>query len=65
MDSVGAQDSGEFIGVGRGIELGAADQGDAAADESAVKIAVGIGAAIGGNEQMGVLVVRRGDGGEL
>jgi hypothetical protein len=52
------QDGGEFFAVVYVVQFGTADQGDPAFHEVPVKIAVGIGGAVGGDQNVRVFKIR-------
>lgn len=52
LDGIGRENGGEPFGVVVGIQLGTADEGDAPLHEVPVEIGIGVGGAIGGDEQM-------------
>ena len=52
MDGIGRENGGELFGVVVGIQLGTADEGDMSLHEVPVEISIGVGGAIGGDEQM-------------
>ena len=52
LDGIGRENGGEPFGVVVGIQLGTADEGDAPLHEVPVEISIGVGGAIGGDEQM-------------
>ena len=55
------EDRGQLLLVVRGVQLRAADERHAAADEVRVKIPIGIGRAVGGDEQVAAVKIRRAD----
>ena len=52
LDGIGRENGGELFGVVVGIQLGTADEGDMSLHEVPVEISIGVGGAIGGDEQM-------------
>ena len=58
LNVVCRKDLAELFGVIDGVELRAADERHAALDEVVVEIAVGIGAAISGDEQVRAVKIR-------
>ena len=52
LNIIGGQNSGKLFGVIKGIQLGAADEGNAPLHKITMKISIGIGGTIGGDEQM-------------
>ena len=52
LDGIGRENGGEPFGVVVGIQLGTADEGDAPLHEVPVEISIGVGGAIGGDEQV-------------
>lgn len=59
MDIVLAKDFCQFFSVVDVVEFRAADEGDAALDEIFVEAGVGIGRAVGSDEQAGTVEIRR------
>ena len=56
-DVVFGDDPGELFGIIALVQLGTADEGDAVPDQLIVEIAVGIGRAVGGDQQVGSIKV--------
>ncbi len=65
FDVVFTQDAGELFAIIAFIEFGTADQRNAPADKLLVERAVGIGCAVGGDEQARAVKIRRVDGYQL
>ena len=59
LDIVLTDDFCQFFGVVDVVEFGTADEGDAPFDEVFMETGVGIGRAVGGDEQAGAVEVRR------
>ena len=55
LDGIGRENGGELFGVVVGIQLGTADEGDAPLHEVPVEISIGVGGAIGGDQQLGTV----------
>ena len=58
LNIVLADDFGQLLGIVDVIELGTADEGDMAFDEIVVEAGIGIGCAVGGNQELSTVKVR-------
>ena len=56
-DVVVFEDLGQLLAVVHGIQLGTADEGDLAPHELLVEVCIGVGGAVGGDEQLGPVEV--------
>ena len=65
LNIVSAQDFGQFFTVIHRVELGTADKRDAVPDEIPMEIRIGVGRAVGRDEQVCTVEIRRVHGHEL
>ena len=64
-DRILADDFGQLPGIVHAVQLGAADQGDAPLDKALMEARIGVGRAIGGDQQLGAIKIGRVDRGQL